>query len=250
MLYILYIQSKIIFIMDSSVKVPRFLVIKQYLENHINTGNWPAGTRVPSENDLAETFSVSRMTARRALAELDRQGMLLRSPGSGSFVKKIDKKLPKIELVDVVENLLAAGHYRCRVLSMDAIQSDSEIASTMEIDIGENLFKATFVYSDNEQPRQLEHLYVNSSLVPAFMKQNYKKISPSSYIDWITGGCESDYQLNSVIASPGERRELSLTGEGDQACTKVTKRAQMEGNVVSLSTAINPGHLYQLQSVI
>ena len=102
--------------MESIVKVPRFLVIKQYLENHINTGNWPAGTRVPSENDLAETFSVSRMTARRALAELDRQGLLLRSPGSGSFVKMIDKKRPKIELVDVIVDLLAVGRYRCLVL--------------------------------------------------------------------------------------------------------------------------------------
>jgi GntR family histidine utilization transcriptional repressor len=239
-----------IFIMDSSVKVPRFLVIKQYLENHINTGNWPAGTRVPSENELAETFSVSRMTARRALAELDRQGLLLRSPGSGSFVKKIDKKRPKIELINVAEDLLAAGLYRCRVLSMDSIQSDSEIASTMEIDIGENLFKAIFLYSDGEKPRQLEYLYVNPSFVPAFMKQNYEKISPSSYIDWITGGCEPEYQLNSVIASPGERRELALTGEGDQACTKVTTRARMSGDIVSLSAAINPAKCYQLQSVI
>ena len=236
--------------MESSVKVPRFIVIKQYLENHINTGNWPAGTRVPSENDLAETFSVSRMTARRALAELDRQGLLLRSPGSGSFVKKIDKKRPKIELVDVIEDLLAAGRYRCRVLSMDAIQSDSETASSMEIDIGENLFKATFLYLDVDKPCQLEHLYVNSSLVPAFIKQNYEKISPSSYIDWITGDCQSDYLLNSVIASPGERRELALTGEDEQACTKLRRRIWMGGNIVSLSVTINPGHLYQLQSVI
>jgi hypothetical protein len=91
---------------------------------------------------------------------------------------------------------------------------------------------------------------VNSSLVPAFMKQNYEKISPSSYIDWITGDCESDYLLNSVIASPGERRELALTDEGAQACTKVIRRVWMGGNIVSLSVTINPGHLYQLQSVI
>ena len=66
------------------------------------------------------------------------------------------------------------------------------------------------------------------------MKKNYEKISPSSFIDWITGDGEVDYILNSVIASPGETRELALTAEGAQACTKEIKRVWMGGNIVSL----------------
>jgi hypothetical protein len=41
-----------------------------------------------------------------------------------------------------------------------------------------------------------------------------------------------------------------LTGEDEQACIKVIRRVWMGGDIVSLSVAINPGHLYQLQSVI
>jgi GntR family histidine utilization transcriptional repressor len=60
--------------MTTLVKLPRFLLIKQFIESQINSGSWLVGARVPSENELAIRFSVSRMTARRALKELDDEG--------------------------------------------------------------------------------------------------------------------------------------------------------------------------------
>ena len=72
-----------------AIKLPQFALIKQYIQDHIDSGAWPAGTRTPSENELCSMFSVSRMTARRALQELADQGLLLRAPGSGTFVAEI-----------------------------------------------------------------------------------------------------------------------------------------------------------------
>ena len=46
--------------------------------------------RLPSENKLAATFGVSRMTARKALMDLEAQGMIERIQGKGSFVKQPD----------------------------------------------------------------------------------------------------------------------------------------------------------------
>ena len=42
--------------MTTLVKLPRFLLIKQFIESQINSGNWLVGARVPSENELAYTF--------------------------------------------------------------------------------------------------------------------------------------------------------------------------------------------------
>lgn len=46
--------------------------------------------RLPSENQLAATFGVSRMTARRALVELEAEGLVERIRGKGTYVKKTD----------------------------------------------------------------------------------------------------------------------------------------------------------------
>jgi len=62
--------------------------IRQQLISEIYTGAFVEGETFPSENVVAERFSVSRMTARRALGELEREGYLTRIPGKGSILKK------------------------------------------------------------------------------------------------------------------------------------------------------------------
>lgn len=56
------------------------------MAEQIAGGRLASGAKLPSERDLAETHGVSLMTARHALAELERRGMVTRRVGSGTFV--------------------------------------------------------------------------------------------------------------------------------------------------------------------
>ena len=62
--------------------------IRQQLLSEIATGAFLAGEAFPSENEVADRFAVSRMTARRALSELEKEGYLTRTPGKGNILKK------------------------------------------------------------------------------------------------------------------------------------------------------------------
>ena len=62
--------------------------IREQLLSEIMTGAFTMGENFPSENAVADRFSVSRMTARRALVELEQQGYLTRIPGRGNILKK------------------------------------------------------------------------------------------------------------------------------------------------------------------
>ena len=66
--------------------LPKYEKIKDYIIQGIKSRNFTDA--VPSENQLAATFSVSRMTARRALREIEKLGFINRIPGKGTFVKK------------------------------------------------------------------------------------------------------------------------------------------------------------------
>lgn len=55
---------------------PKFAEIKQFILTKVESGEWQQHSRVPSENQLAELFDCSRMTARRALTELTESGVL------------------------------------------------------------------------------------------------------------------------------------------------------------------------------
>jgi GntR family transcriptional regulator len=75
------------------------------------------GEPFPSEPRLAEEFGVSRMTVRAALLGLERDGLLERVPGRGSFVRKAAAQRPVGTLLSFHDQALAAGHTpRSRVL--------------------------------------------------------------------------------------------------------------------------------------
>jgi DNA-binding LacI/PurR family transcriptional regulator len=67
-------------------KAGMFQIIANSLRSRLLSGEFGAGDRVPSENELALRHSVSRPTAARALQELVREGLLERRVGSGSYV--------------------------------------------------------------------------------------------------------------------------------------------------------------------
>lgn len=65
--------------------LPKFKKIKAYILDGIASKSFIDA--LPSENKLADFFSVSRMTARKAMDELEREGFIVRVNGKGSFVK-------------------------------------------------------------------------------------------------------------------------------------------------------------------
>ncbi len=67
-------------------KPHKYRKIIKYIKNGIDYKSFTDA--IPSENQLADKFGVSRMTARRALVELALEGAVERIPGKGTFVRK------------------------------------------------------------------------------------------------------------------------------------------------------------------
>ena len=66
--------------------LPRWRRIMRSLEAQIDSDTLPPGARLPTEAQLASQFAVNRHTARRALEELSRNGLIRIEHGRGSFV--------------------------------------------------------------------------------------------------------------------------------------------------------------------
>lgn len=66
--------------------VPMYKEIEQYIVSQIRSNKWPPLSRIPSENELAEQFQVSRITVKNALANLVEKGIVHRQQGKGTFV--------------------------------------------------------------------------------------------------------------------------------------------------------------------
>lgn len=60
--------------------------VRDYLRHAIGEGAFAPGVRLPTERQLAEQFGVGRGVTRRALAELEAEGLIRRHVGRGTFV--------------------------------------------------------------------------------------------------------------------------------------------------------------------
>jgi GntR family transcriptional regulator len=77
-------------VLDPS-KLPLHLAISEKLRQQIFGGEYSPGEQLPSEHQLMLQFDVSRITVRRAIANLVNQGLVLCHRGKGVFVKEQNK---------------------------------------------------------------------------------------------------------------------------------------------------------------
>jgi GntR family transcriptional regulator len=71
---------------DRSSFVPAYLQVADLLRGQIARGEYPPGSRVPSEPELCELYGVARNTARQAISQLTQEGVLRAERGRGTFV--------------------------------------------------------------------------------------------------------------------------------------------------------------------
>jgi GntR family transcriptional regulator len=75
--------------------LPIYYQIKQTIRSWIVNKEFDPGQRIPSENELAERFNVSRLTVRQAISQLSQEGFLTSRRGEGTFIT---------ENVDLIES--------------------------------------------------------------------------------------------------------------------------------------------------
>ena len=68
--------------------MPLYLKILEDLRARIQDGTYASGQQLPTESELSRLYDVSRITSKRALEELSREGRVVRIRGKGTFVQK------------------------------------------------------------------------------------------------------------------------------------------------------------------
>lgn len=228
-------------------KTAKFTVIKNHICQMIESGQWQQHDKVPSENELAEEFSVSRMTARRALQELTEQGLLIRSQGAGTFVATFKSQSSLLEIRNIADEIQDRGHKHHAIqLELIAIDVSHEIAILLGIKDSQTVYYSEVLHFENNEPIQLEQRYVNSKLVPHYLQQNFTKITPHEYLSSEAPLTEATHEVEAVLAD--QEVCLLLGIDSHTPCLQVKRRTWSSQGVVSLAILTAPGNKYRLGS--
>lgn len=160
---------------DKSSPTPVYYQIKKELEESINNGGFQPLEKIPSEDDLAKFFNVSRMTVRKAIDQLVEEGLLLRRHGAGTFVSKSNYiyKNDLSRLTSSTKDMQDNGHHiETVVLEKEIISASKEIAHILNLKEGEEIFKSVRLRSINKVPFYLETSYLHFPGCQQLMDEN------------------------------------------------------------------------------
>jgi GntR family histidine utilization transcriptional repressor len=225
---------------QTSDVLPRYAQIKSHIKTQLESGLWRIGERIPSETQLSQDFSVSRMTARRAVQELADEGLLARSVGAGTFVIQPPSPISSVELPDFNQQFsFSNSEYSNRIVTLETMPAERDIAALLGLAEGELIYHSVIVHSIASVPAQWEESFVSPELVPVYLKQNFKRVSPQAYINWVIAPSRVEHQLQAIIADVMIADALGLSTLSP--CIKISRRSWHQDRVISVSRCIASG---------
>lgn len=223
---------------------PRYAAIKQFVLNGISTGSLKPGDRLPSESELVDQFSVSRMTANRALRELQNSGVIIRLPGVGSFVAEPAPQSQIIQIRNIADEIRSRGHeYRASVVQNQAEKASRSTATLLGIALGTKIFHSIIVHHEAGVPIQLEERFVLSAAAPEYDRMDFTAITPNEYLTKVAPLERVDHSVRAMIPDP-RARELLEMKEGEPALLNI-RRTWSQGRVVSYARLTHPGSRFE-----
>lgn len=167
--------------------LPAYQRIQGTLRKRIEAGDLRAGDAVPSERDLARIHSVSLMTARHALASLEREGVVERRRGIGTFVSA-----PKIhfnKLMSYTEQMASRSMTAAsKILFAKIIDDEQEANARLSLSPKSGVIKLERLRHAAGEPFALETCYLSAAQFSGLLSAPLQRES-------LFGILERDYKV-------------------------------------------------------
>jgi GntR family histidine utilization transcriptional repressor len=223
--------------------------VKEHIVRKIQDGSWPAGHRLPSENDLVTQFGISRMTANRALRELLDEGRIVRVAGVGSFVAEDKPQSTLLQIANIASEIRARGHdYGYQLVAGERISAPADVAAFLDLRAGESVFHSVCLHLEDGVPVQLEDRYVNPRVVPQFLDQDLATTPPSEYLVRHVPYDQIEHLVDAVLPTPEQAQRLAMPKA--EPCLLLTRRTWTRNVPVTLVRCLHPASRYRLGSRI
>ena len=230
---------------DKAAPEPIYQQIKKTIQRKIAAGEWTAGQKLPSENDLVAALAVSRMTINRALRELTQQGLINRVHGLGSFVAETPRHASLIELQDIALEIEQRGkRYTSRVLALATVKASNDVAMQMGVAVDALVYYLCAVHLQDDTPLQLEMRYVNPQAMPEFINQDFTYSTSTAYLLKQFQPDEMEHIVRACLPDAHSCEQLQMNP--GEPCLQLIRRTWKNDQVITYVTLTCPGDRYDL----
>lgn len=148
---------------------PLYLQLKRWIEDAVHNGVIRPGDALPSERDLAQKVDVSRVTVRKAVQHLVRDGVLVQRHGSGTFVApqthRVEQSLS--QLTSFAEDMARRGMAVTSIwLDRGVYDSSPEETVALGLSSGERVARVARLRISDDMPLAIERAALSASILP------------------------------------------------------------------------------------
>ncbi|HSV31462.1 MAG TPA: GntR family transcriptional regulator [Atribacteraceae bacterium] len=180
-------------VIEKSSSVPIHVQLRKILLEMVEGGKIRAGERLFSEAELCRKFAISRMTVRKVIDDLAKEGYLYRVPGKGTFVSrpKIVEKLAY--LVTFTEDMFSRGMKPgCYIYEREVEEPCAKISEILNLGRDEKIIRLKRLLFADQEPICIQEVFLPLKLFHQFLKVTNREIENQDL-------CEI---LNAFIARP------------------------------------------------
>jgi len=146
--------------------IPLYHQLEQEIAGRLSSGEFAPGDNLPTEEQLCQMYGVSRITVRKALDSLDRQGLIVRRRGRGSFVAERRAGVHAINLTGSLDDFLqTAQRLIPRVLDLAPAPATPRAAEVMGVAPGSEMLRLELVSSTEDGPLAHGEFYFPARMI-------------------------------------------------------------------------------------
>ncbi|MBS4197708.1 GntR family transcriptional regulator [Lederbergia citri] len=202
---------------DMDSRLPLYYQLMDIIIEKINKGELKDHDKLPSERQLCEQYNVSRTTVRQTMQELEKEKLIYKKHGKGSFVspKVINQSL--VKFYSFTEEMKKINKTpSTKVIKFEVIKCEGKLTKKMGLAEGELLYKVTRLRLADHVPMLYETSYLPVSRFPG-LKETYLEKIPMYNI------FNDKYQTE--ITGANERFQVTIPTDEEAKQLKINKGA-------------------------
>lgn len=199
---------------------PLYQSMLNELIRQIESGEMKENEKLPSEQQLGAIYEVSRITVRRALAELEKKQYIYKKQGQGSFVQQKQDQNLGIQYIDVrqaISNMNLQPKVKLLKFALNIDGSESSIRHLMKLSEDDYFYIIEQLFYGDNVPLLHERIYLNYTRFPEIRMSEIKnnEVIPFLTKKYDLTNAKFSSEKFAYLLTKKERKIFSKSNVGD-----------------------------------
>lgn len=234
---------------------PKYLQIAGHIRDQITRGDLLDGAEVPSERELAATWSVARPTAARALETLRQQGLVESRQGSGTYVRAHQGVPRARERYDRARDLgtMYGANESVEFLAAEIIAGPEHVTEALQVPAGSRVARRMrLLRGAGGRPIELSTSWFSAQVAeqaPRLLAPERLRGGTGKYVAEVTGRAHkyARDQVSARLATSEERERLELANSAEAVLVYRLTAYDADDRPVQFDDAVYPPDRWAFQ---